>query len=746
MVAVTLFIHLGLHGRQQTPNHPWYRVAVGLSFLFFIWLAISTIFSVSLPLSLQAGLEWLFLINVFFWFLEVPWDELDQRFWLIGMLMMGGVLVLLGLAALALPQYSYLVPGMNLIYPTYGHNHLGVVLLLVMPMFWAAAKEWPSKLMQWLAIGFSFTPLMTFGRTIIFLSAAQLGLIHAQVVQKHRWGRWLMRLAVVATVLMVLSQFFLGWYVDQTKSCPFPKFQNQLCKSWKEERRVIYLQQAWEGLQERPWTGFGPGTFGLVSEKFHQLPSFSSAFAHNDYLQFFVEYGLAGGLMFCLGMGWLLYKLRPTTRTKDDPLYLGIYWGLVFVAINSLFDFDFNFIGVMALELMGLALLSKWAKVEPWPTKLSLFEAIVRWWQQWFHTVTLAILLGATLLFIGTNILLDAGKTEWVVRWFPYIPWQSKLMFNEIQKLPPPLQERLRAVYWHHSTLLDDPAVSMAGTATEAALFEHLFVIDPWTRQHKESYSYYLNQGNLLRAEHEIGAANYFFQTKMNVGFGRANISNETKTSLANALMWLADRQFQQGRFGEGVDSMVDAQRYQDWIFNDSMYCNSLPLLYFNSGEDPVVFSQSLAKVPKQFFGQCRPDFATFYLKLYEAQLKTGECRDRCQFYFAEAIGYADWAATDFWTKLMPIHLEHLQQAIKIQDVEWAIRQWRETVAIIKIIDTHNYQDAAHDIHEGAEAKQALLRFQPQIDILLPSLGQENEVKLRQELRDDARWLYTTIR
>lgn len=745
MVIITIFVQIGLTGRRQTPSHPWYKVSVGLSFLFFVWLAISTIFSISLPLSLQTVFEWVFLINLFFWFLEVPWDDIDRRFWLLGMLMMGVILVVLGGLALVFPQYSTLVPGMNLIYPTYGHNHLGVILLLVMPMFWAAAKEWPSKLTQWLAVGFSFTPLITFGRMIVFLSLAQLVFTHFKYVKEHVWSRWLTGIAISAAVLVLCTQLFLGWYIDQTQVCPFPRFRNQLCKSWKEEKRLIYLSQAWEGFKQRPWTGSGPGTFGLISDQHRQLPSASSGFVHNDYAQFFVEYGAAGGLMLCLGLGWLLYRLRPTSKkTKNDHLYRGIYTGLLFVAINSFFDFDFNFIGVLALELMGLALLSKWDTVTAWPAPLTLFEVIIRWWRRWFHTAALVVLLLVSLLYAGTNLLLDLGKTEIVAKWFPYIPWQSKIIFSQMNKLPLPAQQKVHEVYWHHASLLNEVTGPIAATATEAARLGNLFVIDPWARLHKERYSYYLNQGDFRQAEQELGAANNFFQTKMAHGFGRENIPNGTKESLAKHMMWLADRQFQQARFAEGVESMVAAQSYEDWIFNQSEYCNSLPLLYTNYGDDPMEFLQPLTKVPKQFFGQCRPDFANFYLKLYEQQLATGECAEHCKFYFAQALGYEDWVTNIFWEKFFYLHVGFLRKAIEIQDAEWAIRQWRETVANIRAIDTYEYREQDASRYDGQTERKVLLQLQREIEPHLAGLGQDTEQKLRQELRDDARWLYAT--
>ncbi len=746
MVTIAVFMQLFLHTRSQRPSHPWYKLSVALASIFLVWLLITSIFSISWPLSLQAVFEWVFIINLFFWFLEAPWNDIDRRFWLLGVMMLGLVLVFLGIAALFFPQYSYLIPGMNLIYPTYGHNHLGVVLLMTIPMFWAAAKEWPSKVTQTIAILFNITPVFTFGRVIIGLTILQLFFVHQRLLQKSKIVWWVIRIGSGALIFSLIVQFLLGWYVDQGHTCPIPQYRNQVCKSWKEERRSWYSEQAVAGFKERVWTGSGPGTFGLVSEKHRQLPAFSTGFAHNDYLQFFVEYGIAGGLMFCAGFFWLLFKLKPTqVRGGHDVLYQGIYWGLVSVAINSFFDFDLNYIGVISMMFMGLGLLSKWEKVEPWPKKLAAFDFVVVWWHKWFHVAALTFLVGVALLFATTNILLDLGKSESVLRYFPYFHWQSKILYDKLPDTSLVLQDRFRGIYWHHSNLISSSTESVAMTSDEVRRFRHLFEIDPWSRMHKETYSYYMNRGDYRNAEIELSAANAFFMKQMQSGFGRENIPNEAKESLSRSMMWLADLQFQQGRFIEGAESMVSAQKYFEWAFNDSPFCSSLPLFYRQNIVVAVDVTNKIKDIPKQYFGKCRDDFADLYIKLYREALSTNQCDSVCEDFISEVIAYQPRKAVLFWEQLYPIHEQLISTALTDGKIDETIQNWHQLMSSIRVIEQHVPQNE-DETSWGKREKEQLILLSNQILPKLASKGQDYQLVNSKILREDSKWLSQTLR
>jgi hypothetical protein len=102
------------------------------------------------------------------------------------------------------------------------------------------------------------------------------------------------------------------------------------------DRLVTYRLGAWsaaaEMARERPWTGFGPGTFGaefvphrlraeitLRRKLVNPLVTASYAEAHCDYLQAFAEGGAPAGLA-VLGAVVLLFQgLRRTARGPGPP-------------------------------------------------------------------------------------------------------------------------------------------------------------------------------------------------------------------------------------------------------------------------------------------------------------------------------------------------------------------------------------------------------------------------------------------
>lgn len=746
MGAITLYLQFFLPLRSTQPNHPWYKIAVGISSLFIIWLGITTIFSISLPLSHQAVFEWIFIINLFFWFLEVPWDDVNRRYWLLGMLMSGLVMLILGIVAIATPRLSYLIPGMNLIYPTYGHNHLGVLLLLTIPMFWAAAYEWPSPQTRLLAFFYNFSPLITFGRTVVLLTALQVFTVHRSLLRQSKllWGG--LKILGVMLILVLIGKFFLSWYVDQTGLCPIPQYRNVLCKPWSEERRFWYYKQAFVGLSEQIWVGSGPGTFGLVSEKHRQLPAYVTAFVHNDFLQYFVELGIAGGLLVCLAL-WLpifvLYRRAVYIRFRD-PLFHGIYWGLVSVLLNSFFDFDLNFIGILSLQVMGMAILSRWSEVRPWPTKLSVFDIVVVWWHKWFHSVATFIIVLVCLVYAVTNILLDYGKYELVARWYPYIHWQSKIFYEAYDQLPAELQLRFNQVYWHHSSLLTRPKERVASSSAEVNKFVHQFAIDPWSRLDKEIYSYYLNQGQLRQAEYEILATDAFFRPKIKGGFQRETIPTQTKESLAHKLMWLSDLQFQQGRYAEGINSIVGAQLYVDWVMNDSRYCGSFPTLYRDLGDDFITLVAPLNSIPVVYFGYCRGSYANLYLRIYQEKLQGSVCDERCLTLLDRALQLDPSKTNTFWLDIFPIHTEQMDVTLKQHEVTSVLEQWRIAMKAVQITTAVLEDEHAGDLDGSTQIRQ-MLHYAKTLEPLLGSLKPNAQQTARETITNDVRWLYSNL-
>ena len=128
--------------------------------------------------------------------------------------------------------------------------------------------------------------------------------------------------------------------------------------------RLALYQQTWMMIKDRPWTGFGGGTFELAFPLFHQ-PDVSVDLlwqkAHNSYLGTWTDYGLLFGSLPWLVLLLLMAKLALNFWRRPSPDYaaaVGIVVGIV-AMIHALVDFS--------LEIQGYALLCWGCKNAPLP-------------------------------------------------------------------------------------------------------------------------------------------------------------------------------------------------------------------------------------------------------------------------------------------------------------------------------------------------------------------------------------------
>jgi O-antigen ligase len=143
------------------------------------------------------------------------------------------------------------------------------------------------------------------------------------------------------------------------------------------DRLVTYRLGAWaaasEMAKERPWTGFGPGTYGaeLVPHRLraeirmrqrlaNPLLTSSYSEAHCDYLQFFAEAGVPAGLallaaVLLLFRGLLAAARRLQGRARSEAVLLLAFLGAGAVAALTWFPLQRPLSGVPLLLAAGRA-------------------------------------------------------------------------------------------------------------------------------------------------------------------------------------------------------------------------------------------------------------------------------------------------------------------------------------------------------------------------------------------------------
>jgi len=140
-------------------------------------------------------------------------------------------------------------------------------------------------------------------------------------------------------------------------------------KTLGEEETILTMNgrtYAWKaavnGIKEQPLAGYGPGNFKIAVTRYRE-PGFRSRFiyAHNDYLQGWLEYGLVGIMLAIVGIGLYGRKLTSILRQRSgeiDFLKLGVGAGILSVLLHSFIDFNLN---LHANALLFVVLLSLFA-------------------------------------------------------------------------------------------------------------------------------------------------------------------------------------------------------------------------------------------------------------------------------------------------------------------------------------------------------------------------------------------------
>lgn len=122
--------------------------------------------------------------------------------------------------------------------------------------------------------------------------------------------------------------------------------------------RAALYRQVVELIAQRPWTGFGGGSFEIVFPTVHAPPVATDRLwdkAHNSYLTLWSELGLVAGslipLLFAL-IGWKLFAALRRDRRRWLPAAIGLGC-LVAVAAHALVDFSME-IQAVALWLVAI--------------------------------------------------------------------------------------------------------------------------------------------------------------------------------------------------------------------------------------------------------------------------------------------------------------------------------------------------------------------------------------------------------
>lgn len=452
-------------------------VVFGAAFVLSSWG------SIDIARSVWAGLRFLLAYEILLLFSSFP-PTPTRRTFLLGTVFLGVVASVGSMVFLLRPGTHALLPTMNLLHATFGHNHLSDLLVFVFPALLAlpalgAGTLWATSIGIIVFVAFA----LTFSRGGLIL----LGLYF--LFKRRRTPTLGIMSAILAGIILMIAVFSFaptgaaGWMKNTW-------IGRQVIKpSIVQDGRRHYFQQALQSFAEKPLLGSGPGTFSLASRRLQTKPTSFSWFAHSLPLEMLSEMGIVGLLSLSVIIFYVLSlalrALREAQDKKQGSIVAAIYSSLLLVLIYSLFEFTLNFSVLWALWWAGAGVViarPEGERPRPTPTSSPL------------PALALATIL--TSFLGGTFLSAFSQHAPLALRLAPY---SSQVVRNVLSHSEWFGEDELGLILFFHRgdpdmllTLIQEGGAPTIGVARKKELFEMLLVRDPRNERAHELYARFL--------------------------------------------------------------------------------------------------------------------------------------------------------------------------------------------------------------------------------------------------------------
>ncbi len=433
-----------------------YRLQIALYALYIIGVAITTLTSKSVPISIEALVIQLFIFLYFIFFLL-----LKKTFFPLNLLFKFSVFIpvifiLFSVLFLVIPGIGSLLPALNILYPTYGHNHLNSLILIFFPFVFGNAILSKKKLYVLMTCILLVGLVLSFGRTAFYITTLQI----FSIVFLFRKSKILKSVAF----LLIGSMLFVSALTlqptiysviknnPQVTSCAYfipEKMQKWLCKNFYTEFRISYWQQAIDALKDKPLYGYGPGTFSIISNKYRQLPNLKSLYAHNMYLEIFSESGVIVGSLFLLFIASLFYRavkglknaksLSPVIKKNSTLLIIGALG----MCLHATFDYDWHLPGLLAFTFFSFAVLSS----QNYGIQAARHEYFPKLIQK--MSMTLGVILCIYSLLAGVAYMFTQNHKEQLA--YLIFPHSTVLFSDYMQSVTLTQSQKEALIRWHQN-------------------------------------------------------------------------------------------------------------------------------------------------------------------------------------------------------------------------------------------------------------------------------------------------------
>ncbi|CAM4490216.1 MAG: O-antigen ligase family protein [Paenibacillus macerans] len=241
---------------------------------------------------------------------------------------------------------------------------------------------------------------------------------------------WLPVVSVV--VVGILAWLFLGTNLKHILPGNIgERLENLNLQQHSFLERMTFYKDAVKVLKDYPIIGAGGGAWASIFEKYQNNP-YSSRQAHSFVMQYLVETGLLGFIIFVAFLIFIFYKyirgyIKAGEQERDSYF---AYFILVFsILIHSLMDFNMSFVFISMLVFLGLGGMAAVMDNRP-VAKLKLKPGTMRGLYS-----TVMVLASIVLIFVSIRYI---GASQDVVK--------AKNLFttsNDFQEIKTPLDKAL---------------------------------------------------------------------------------------------------------------------------------------------------------------------------------------------------------------------------------------------------------------------------------------------------------------
>lgn len=298
---------------------------------------------------------------------------------------------------------------------TFGHSiwlagYVVMALPLVGYLAWMAWQERQRRaaLVGLVTIMLALTVLvMTLSRGA-WLAAASAGLLVAIGLGRRIPRRWALT-AAAGLLVMATIGLMAAWAAPQEFTS---SLAGRVTRLGESPARWQVWTAAWQAFRDRPWTGHGPDTFGLLFPRYRtaaywQLEwNHSAVRAHNDFLEALVTQGVLGGLAYLLlPLALAVGVYRCWRRGTNPALVLTLAAAMLAYYVQNLSGFAMS--SCLSLFAVCAGMLSRLSEDEAIATTPASSKG-------WARVLVPALAGGLVVLFLVN--LAEAGACRFTLR------------------------------------------------------------------------------------------------------------------------------------------------------------------------------------------------------------------------------------------------------------------------------------------------------------------------------------------